>query len=207
MRKIKTIDLITLNNVAKLFKFSHVYLFNNRIIESENICFKYSLQFNLEFDFNNAIYTFSQRDLAGFVKLITIESEFEIKEINGCLMLRNELCNAEFVFIKAGYNDTIDIINKFAKYTQCFINPYIDKTMELGEKLNAMRAGDGKAKFLVEYLGKQYLMFLFSGLFDIAKKDKLSMSLLDYGTFFTCDFVIIKKGQEIHNIINFSSQI
>ena len=193
---IKTTELLHLNEAAKALKQKNFIIIinnNNTIIagiDNVNACIKFvELQTNLFYNtaLNNIII--NARELSAFVKTITIESEFEIKQKNDTNLYISSM-NAELSFIINRYinlNKTYDIIN------YCNTNTPTISEENVTDKLTdlfSIHKDDG-CIYYKHY--NKYYMTLFYGLLPINKSDKILLSIYNNSNIsFIARFKVIK---------------
>lgn len=204
---IKTTELLHLNEAAKALKQKNFIIIinnNNTIIagiDNVNACIKFTeLQTNLFYNtaLNNIII--NARELSAFVKTITIESEFEIKQKNDTNLYISSM-NAELSFIINRYinlNKTYDIIN------YCNTNTPTISEENVTDKLTdlfSIHKDDG-CIYYKHY--NKYYMTLFYGLLPINKSDKILLSIYhNINISFIARFKVVKKHFTIHIYINY----
>ena len=182
---IKTVDLITIQNIAKSFKQKDFVLLNNKLY-STNINY-YLVTSGFPVDIIEPIIL-NYKELSDFIKNITIETEFEVSN--------NTIINNAGVILPIRFPtkyqldeliSKIDYINRISANNK--VIKYGDVTSEL-EKVFSMKIADGSYYYNKDNI---YFMTLFSGLFPLNKADKIELDIMDLGNTFISKFDIIKK--------------
>lgn len=180
---IKTIDLITIFNSAKIFKKKQFVLYHNTLYDVSNIdnYFTHTQQLELSIDYSvyGALY-FDYKLLSDFVKNITIEEQFEV--INGGISSMVTLeDNIGFLQIESSilYKNIIEErinLSRFVNQYQYVIDgPITDKIQQVLD----MKKADGVFNYIEEINGNKYFMTLFPRLLPVNKGDNVYASIID----------------------------
>lgn len=182
---IKTVDLITIQNIAKSFKQKDFVLLNNKLY-STNINY-YLVTSAFPVDIMEPIIL-NYKELSDFIKNITIETEFKVSN-NMIINNAGDMLPIRFPtkYQLGELTSRIDYVNRISVNNRV-IN-YGDVTSEL-EKVFSMKIADGSYYYNKDNI---YFMTLFSGLFPLNKADKIELDIMDLGNTFISKFDIIKK--------------
>lgn len=195
--KVTTCDLVNINNAAKTIKQRNFIIMNHRLYGIDNLAYRfiYSDSVELNFEFPNGVII-NTRKLSAFLKTITTETEFIIKNNpNGSMEINTIADTLEMFFDNSIYVFLSNKLNAINSYN--FIE-HGDVSEEL-ERLFSMKKDDGALHYIhnstnPSSLYSRYFMIIFSGIFPIAKSDKISLSICDTSqTSFTAKFTIHKK--------------
>lgn len=182
---IKTVDLITIQNIAKSFKQKDFVLLNNKLY-STNMNY-YLVTSAFPTDIMTPII-FNYKELSDFIKSLTVETEFEVTN--------NSIMNNSGIILPIRFptkyqldelTNRIDYINRISVNNKVIL--YGDVTDEL-QQVFSMKVADGSYYYNKDNI---YFMTLFSGLFPLNKSDRIELNVIDLVNTFIAKFDIIKK--------------
>lgn len=200
MKKLKTVDLIAINEYAKALKQSKFIIIGDMMIGLNYIDTYVSYIDNivLSDDYTNMI--FIKRELSAFVKTISHELEFEIypnNTINSSTSIMNILYADRILLTHICGATNIASSNR---YTPLLVGKDITNDLE---NLFSMKKADGMFKYIYENDNKKYFMTLYPGLLPVNKNDKVYINIIRediINNIFTTKFTVIKnkaKGKSI----------
>lgn len=194
--EIKTVDLITIQNIAKSFKQKDFVVFNHKLYSVNNNY--YSVTDGFMTDLMDPIIL-NYKELSDFIKTLTIETVFTVS--NGTIINNSGTIlpiNIPTSYQLEEFYNRVDYINKISMCNK--VIKYGDVTEEL-EQLFSMKVADGSYYYNKDNI---YFMTLFSGMLPINKADKIELNIMDLGNTFVAKFDIIKKKNiNIHVYIHY----
>lgn len=210
---IKTIELLHLNEAAKALKQKDFQIINNYIIGLDNIdsCIKYiALDNNLFYNESLEGSMFNTRELSAFIKAITTESEFIIKDINSttwgiytnynnsCLTIKHDMLFSNINYMYSRLNIIKNINNYKPLVDEINISSDIEPLFSLNK--------DGGC-YYYKYDNK-YFMTLFSGLLPLNKSDKVYLTIyFNNETSFIAKYRVNKKKFNVYVLISYKNII
>lgn len=209
MIKVLVSDLVLIADYMRLLKQKDAMWFGHHIVGIDNM--SYIIISNLDVNRLSVIPTkgliFNQRELSKFMKSISIESDFEIDDSGMVNMTTLTTIANETMTVKVNtaiqkaveeqISQAVDIDRQMA------INP-IKPEMDVSKDLETMYKMS-KSSGIYNYIyDSGHLMTLFSGIFPLAKNDKIFCTIMDINdTSFIARFRIRKKTCNILSYLMF----
>lgn len=209
---IKTVELLHLNEAAKALKQKNFIITLNNdttiIFGIDNIdsCIKFTkLDNNLFYNLALKDIIINTRNLSAFIKNITIESEFEIKQKSNGILYISSIAGAELEFIYDKYIELISLNKAYSILNYCDINlPTVAEENVTDKLINlfSLHKEDGCVYYKHN---DRYYITLFYGLLPLNKADKISLSIYykDTSKTFIAKFKVIKKHFTINIYLNY----
>lgn len=200
---ITTSDLIYLNDSARALKQKDVILYRNMLVGIDN--FNYIILLYLNADklhlYQDRGIIVNQRNLSAFIKTISTESEFEIREpeYSGISSITTISSNLDIRFdenIKNVIINRIATANDIDRKMDRMVSGYIERdvTQELKELYSLTKTSGS----ILYHFDQNHLMTLFSGVIPLAKSDKLFLQVLDNSrSTFLARFRVQKKQSTV----------
>lgn len=208
MARVKTVDLIYLNEAAKALK-QNIFQYlkdGNIIIGCDNIdsyTIFTKLDENLFYNPEMDGFIINSRELSAFIKTISLETDFEL-EINDNTSFIIHSMTGTLVFHVGNINLVYPKIKNIDIISNLPIMCNEEQVNEALAEVFALRKGDGAIYY--KHHGK-YFMTLFSGLFNVSKTDKVFLTLFDYSIInpyvFIAKFTIHKKKFAVNVFIGY----
>jgi len=210
MIKVLVSDLVLIADYMRLLKQKDAMWLGNHIVGIDNM--SYIIISSLDIDRLSIIPTkgliFNQRELSKFMKSISIESDFEIDDsgmINTTTLTTIANTESMNVVVNTAVQKVVEqhisqSVNIDRQMAVNSIKPEMDVTTDL-QDLYKMSKSSGIYNYIYD---NNHLMTLFSGIFPLAKNDKIFCTVMDINDIsFIARFRVHKKTCDIVSYLHF----
>ena len=210
MVKVLVSDLVLIADYMRLLKQKDAMWFGNHIVGIDNM--SYIIISSIDVNRLSVIPTkgliFNQRELSKFMKSISIESDFEIDDsgmINTTTLTTIANTESMNVVVNTAVQKVVEqhisqSVNIDRQMAVNSIKPEMDVTTDL-QDLYKMSKSSGIYNYIYD---NNHLMTLFSGIFPLAKNDKIFCTVMDINDIsFIARFRVHKKTCDIVSYLHF----